>query len=188
MHADGTERHTMCSTLRKIIGFAILGFLTITLSGPILALAGVALVGLAIYGVLKFLLTGHWPSEFAALRMGLFNVVRNFFRLILWPINATVGRVGRLGWGVVAWTARRIWDLGAISGEAVAGAVIGAALGVVVGMPTQWDHITVGAGAGVGALLGVWTGIANVWTARRRRQPMMLAAAPAAPSMTRAAA
>ena len=101
--------------------------------------------------------------------------------------ETTIGRIGRGLLGFVGSIFKgAAWLVGTVIGggwtlatEVLAGTILGAALGVMIGMPTHTDRYLVFVGAGGGALLGLANGFGSIRSRQRmaRLRKMELAVA-----------
>ncbi len=163
--------------IRKILAMALIGFLVVTLAGPVVTLLGLALVGFIVWNVFQAIFAGR-PVEVERARSRLGRMCRGMFRLarftalVMVREFAYLGRtLGRKG----AWLSRAAWErarndaplVGGFMVEVVSGTAIGGSLGLVIGWRQPFLPAAIGIGAGAGAIAGILVGILN-WRARRR--------------------
>ena len=155
--------------IRKTLALSLLGFLFVALSGPIFTVAGFAALGYVIYRGFRFVAFGERPPEGKAVGATVKAIFTKAFALVKWPammLWRAISGAGKLATG-------SIWLTWVVSSEVLTSAILGAALGVLIGVPTGWDRVTVALGGGLGALLGLWNGIARTWP-RRAPPPLVL--------------
>ena len=173
--------------LRKIVLFCLLGFLSMVLFGPVVAVLSVvlsfatvilsfALVGFLIYFLLHAILYGR-QSAMESTRgfgEGLRRVVPavgdRVLRVIRFPFRVAGGLL--YGLKQVAWFAvSRTWlatrFVGSLVPVAATGVLVGAVVGTVMGAPTHDFAVTVPANALFGGLMGVGVGVAMAVMERR---------------------
>lgn len=163
--------------IRKILGLALIGFLVITLAGPVFTLLGLALVGFIAWGVFRAIFQGH-PISWQRARGGAAKLGRGVLRssrLLVLLVIRELGYLGRTLGRNGAWLSRAAWErartdaplVGGFVVEVVSGGAIGALLGLAVGWQREFLPVAIGIGAGAGAALGILVGILN-WRARRK--------------------
>ncbi len=163
--------------IRKILAMALLGFLVVTLAGPVFTLLGLALVGFVAWGLFRAVFSGRQPS-WQKLRRQTWWFGRGAYRAARFTAFVTVRELGYLGRTLGhkgAWLSRAAWerarnDAPPVAGfflEVLSGSAIGALLGLAVGWQREFMPAAIGIGAGAGAGLGILVGILN-WRSRRK--------------------
>lgn len=168
MHAQ-PQPLTTGMIIRKTLALGLLGFLFVALSGPIFTVAGFAAIGYVIYRGFRFVAFGERPPEGKAVGTTVKSIFAKAFEIVKLPavlLWRGVSGAGKLATGSV-------WLTWVVASEVLTSAILGAALGVLIGLPTGWDRVTVALGGGLGALMGLWNGVARAWP-RRTPQPLVL--------------
>src|SRR5713101_5481319 len=160
--------------LRKVFIFTLVGFLVVVLAGPLLTVLGV-LLPFALVGFLVWLpfqgfrlwRQGGWPS----IRHAFGRAVRTVFAIPVWLISRVAG--GAL------WLVRGVFGLiGFVLGIAfptVAGAFLGAVLGLIGGVEHHDAEVRIPAGAAIGGGIGFLAGA----TRSRQRVKIIRVVSPA---------
>lgn len=157
------ESMTTGLLIRRVLALSLIGFLVVTFSGPLAVLIGFAFVGWVVYSLYLMIFKQQPPASLAPFFHWTRRVTVRAFRVIRWPV-VKLWQGARGITGLTLGTLQSVYTVGC---EAVSGGVLGAALGVVVGVPTQWDHVSVAAGGVAGALLGLYLGLQHLRTQRR---------------------
>lgn len=154
-----TQPPTASVLIGRGLSYALIGFLVVTLAGPVLTLAALALLGLIVYRIYRYLVHGDHLFDGQAIGSAAGTIFRNAWQGIRQPaLGLWRGLTLAAQWSVAS--VRTTWMIGR---ELLAGVIFGAAVGVLIGVPTGWDRITVALGGGVGALLGLWNGLVLAW-------------------------
>ena len=154
--------------ITRFVGLSLLGVVCLSASGVVLGLALPFLVGYGVYASYRYYRTGEKPQVNAqivepakqvaqAAYQGSRKVSGGLFHLLGKAVGGVFWLAGSLVGG--GWT---------VATEVIAGTILGAALGVVIGMPTHTDRYLVFVGAGGGALLG----LANAFSSFRSQHRM----------------
>jgi len=151
----------------RFLGLSLLGVVVLSFSGVILGLLVPFLIGYGAFATYRYFARGEKPQVrqqvvdparkvVGAAYDGGRNIAGGLFGLI----GKTIGGMVWIAGAVVSggWT---------LATEVLGATVLGAALGVVIGMPTHTDRYLVFVGAGGGALLGMINGVSSI-RARRR--------------------
>ena len=153
----------------KVLGCALLGFVAISTAGIVIPVVTFAAVGYGIYGLFIFLWTGTWPQGWEKIPAFAKTAASKTWQVLSWPVmklaqftSYLVTGVFKISWGTVKFG----WTAGT---EILCDAILGAALGVLIGIPMKMDKVTVITGAVVGGLIGLGSGI------RKWRQPAVTA-------------
>lgn len=154
----------------RFLGLSLLGLVCLSFSGVVLGLFIPFAIGYGVYAAWRYYRTGEKPQlqqnivqpakqvagaayqGSCKVTGGLFCFLGNAMKGVIWLVTTIIGG---------GWT---------LASEVIAGAVLGAALGVVIGMPTQTDKYLVFAGAGGGALLGLANAFGNIRSRHRMAQ------------------
>lgn len=181
------NQQTPLGVLRKVALFALLGFATITLFGPVVAvlsvvlsfgtvLASFALVGYLVWSA--FVAAAHGPevawqnmrATGQAVARAMPAVGYRCGRVLSWPFRL----MGRLGAAVkrgTYFTGRQTWAVarfaGAVAPVALTGVLVGVVTGVATGMPNHTMAATVPTDALFGGLLGLGVGVAMTLAERK---------------------
>jgi hypothetical protein len=158
------------SFIARFFGLSLLGLVCLSLGGLVAALLLPFLVGYGVYALYRYFAKGQTPQVKEEIVVpvkkvaevtyqgshqvagGLMSVLRVVTRSAAWLISTIIGG----GWMMAT--------------EILGGAILGAALGVMIGLPTNTDRFLVMAGAGGGALLGMLNGIGTIRSRRRMAQ------------------
>jgi len=175
--AGGITMENMHSTghlLRKVAMMTLIGFLVITLAGPIFALLGVilpfALVGFLVWAVVRGIMLG--PVVVGRIIGNTARAVgRTAVALPLWFARRVRSGIGLLG--------RLVMSAAGVIFPVAAGAAVGAILGMLGGEQYHDADMRVPAGALIGAGIGL---IAAFWGSR----PAASVARPAHETLERA--
>jgi hypothetical protein len=165
--------------VRKVALMTLIGFLAVILAGPILTVIGVllpfALIGFLVWAPVKLLVVaknGGWP----AVRATTHRVAHGVLAVPVWTIY-------HLGAGlkyVVLSVFGLIGFLGGIILPTIAGAFLGAVLGLVGGMNHNDADVRIPAGAVIGGSIGL---VAGAW---RSKPAKRIVIRPVADGLTRA--
>jgi hypothetical protein len=154
----------------RFLGLSLLGVVMLSLSGVIAGLLLPFLIGYGVYVTYRYFARGEAPKvkeqivepakKVAGVAYqgskqvtgGLFGLLRGITRGFFWLLTTIIGG---------GWT---------LASEVLAGCILGAALGVVIGWPTETDRYLVFAGAGGGALLGLFNAIGSIRSKQRMAQ------------------
>ncbi len=154
----------------RFLGLSLLGVVCLSFSGVVLGLFLPFLVGYGVFAAYRYYRSGEKPQvkeqiieparKVAAVAYkGSRKVTGGFFGLI--------GKVlGGIGW----LTGSVIGGGFTLASEVIAGTIMGAALGVLIGMPTHTDKYLVFVGAGGGAFLGLLNAFGSFRANRRMAQ------------------
>lgn len=154
----------------RFFGLSLLGLVCISFSGVFLGLALPFLVGYGVFAVFRYFRSGEKPQlkqqlvepakkVAGAAYVGSRKVTGGILGLVGGALRGTMWLVGTIIGG--GWT---------LASEVTAGAILGAALGVLIGIPTHTDKYLVFAGAGGGALLGLANGFGSIRARNRMAQ------------------
>jgi hypothetical protein len=154
----------------RFLGLSLLGVVCLSFSGVILALLFPFAIGYGAYSLYRYYARGEKPQ----LRQQLVEPARHVggaayhgCRKVTAGLAGLVGKLFRgVGW-LVGTVIGGGWTLAT---ETLGAAILGAALGVMIGMPTQTDRYLVFVGAGGGALLGLVNGISSIRSRQRMAQ------------------
>lgn len=160
--AMNREPMTIGLLIRRVLALTLLGFLVITLSGPLAVLIGFALVGWIVYSIYLMLVHQKAPASLRPVFHGIRQATAKVFRLVRWPV-AKLWQGARGVTGITMGTLQAVYSIGC---ETMSGAILGAALGVLVGVPMSLDHFSVATGGVGGALFGFYLG----WQHRRTQK------------------
>jgi hypothetical protein len=154
----------------RFLGLSLLGVICLSLSGVIAGLLLPFLIGYGVFVTYRYFTRGETPkvkeqivepAKMVAgaayqgskqVTGGILGLLRGITRGIFWLITTVIGGG---------------WTFGT---EILAGSILGAALGVMIGLPTNTDRFLVFAGAGGGALLGLVNAIGSVRSKQRMAQ------------------
>ncbi len=158
------------SIIGRFLGLSLLGVVALSFGGVIAGLFFPFLVGYGVYAVYRYFTKGETPKvkeqiiepakKVAGVAYhgskkvsgGLMGLIGGAFRGVFWLITTVIGG----GWSLAT--------------EVISGTILGAALGVMIGIPTNTDRYLVFAGAGGGALLGLFNAIGNIRSKQRMAQ------------------
>lgn len=175
------------SILRKIILFCLLGFVTLVLFGPLVAVLSAvlsvatvilsfALVGFLVWSLFQAILYGRQTAvqNMKAVGQGMGRMVPAIADRVLRVLRFPFWALGRIAAGLknAAWfVASRTWwttrFVGSIVPVAATGVLVGAAVGLATGMQTHDLGATVPIDALCGGLMGVGVGVAMAVMERR---------------------
>ncbi|HMO36039.1 MAG TPA: hypothetical protein PKA06_08350 [Gemmatales bacterium] len=161
----------------RFLGLSLLGFVFLSFSGVLLGLFLPFAVGYGVYTLYRYYRTGEAPPlqqqvveparqvATVACKSGC-GYLGSFFR----ALGSLFSFTGRMIAGVFSFTATLLGGSFTLLSEVIAGTILGAALGVLIGMPTQTDRYLVFVGAGGGALLGLFNAFGSFRANRRLAQ------------------
>jgi hypothetical protein len=156
--------------ITRFVGLSLLGVVCLSASGVILGLALPFLVGYGVYTTYRYYRTGEKPQVKAQIVEPAKQVAQAAYQGSRKVSGGLFSLLGRAIGGVF-WLAGSIVGGGwTVATEVIAGTILGAALGVVIGMPTHTDKYLVFVGAGGGALLGLANAIGSFRTQHRMAQ------------------
>jgi hypothetical protein len=153
---------SLVSIIGRFLGLSLLGVICLSFSGVILGLLFPFAIGYGAYALYRYYARGERPqirqqiveparhvagAAYHGSRKvtgGLFGLIGKAIRGVAWLVGSIIGG----GWTLAT--------------ETLGAAILGAALGVMIGMPTNSDRYLVFVGAGGGALLGLFNGIGSL--------------------------
>lgn len=154
-----TQHFSAGGVVCRVLGCALLGFVAISTAGIIIPVVTFAAVGYGIYGLFAYLWSGKWPQGWEKIPAFAKGAARTTWHVLSWPVmklgqfvSYLVTGVFKISWGTVKLT----WTT---STEILADAILGAAFGVLIGLPMGMDKVTVATGAAVGGLVGLFSGL-----------------------------
>lgn len=154
----------------RFLGLSLLGIVCLSFSGVVLGLFLPFLIGYGVFATYRYYRSGEKPQLQQQILQPAKQVAGAAYqgsRKVGCGLICFVGKVFRgLGW-TVATIIGGGWTL---ASEVIAGTILGAALGVVIGMPTHTDKFLVFVGAGGGALLGLANAFGNFRSKQRMAQ------------------
>ena len=154
----------------RFLGLSLLGVVCLSFSGVVLGLFVPFAIGYGVYAAYRYYRSGEKPQIQQHIVQPAKQIAGAAYQ---GSKKVTGGLFGLLGKGVkgVFWLVTSIIGGGwTLASEVAVGAVLGAALGVVIGMPTNTDKYLVFAGAGGGALLGLANGFGSIRSRHRMAQ------------------
>ena len=168
--------YTVAGLVGRVLGLALLGTVVVSMAGVFATVLALSLVGYAVYAVYRFAFHGEWPRPRANLAVPAQRLAGGVRKVG----GAVVGGLRRGTYAVVSRVSGAVGGLWLLGAETVGGAVLGAALGVLIGLPTGTDRILVGIGAAGGAVVGVWNGLGALRARRLAAARQTLPVIPAA--------
>lgn len=156
--------------IARFLGLSLLGFVALSFSGVLLGLFVPFMIGYGVFATYRYYRSGEKPQVkehivepakqvvgaayqgSKKVTGGLLSVIGGIFRGTAWMVGTIIAG----GWTLAT--------------EVLAGSILGAALGVVIGMPTHTDRYLVFAGAAGGALLGLANGFGSIRSRQRMAQ------------------
>lgn len=154
----------------RFLGLSLLGLVCISFSGVILGLALPFLVGYGVFAVYRYYRSGEKPQVKQQIVEPAKKIAGVAYQGSKKVTGGILGMVGGVLRGVTWLVATVIGGGWTLASEVIAGSILGAALGVMIGIPTQTDRYLVFAGAGGGALLGLANGIGSIRSRQRMAQ------------------
>ncbi|HQR44078.1 MAG TPA: hypothetical protein PLX97_15390, partial [Gemmatales bacterium] len=152
----------------RFVGLSLLGVVCLSASGVVMGLALPFLVGYGVYAAWRYYRSGEKPQVQAHIVEPAKQVAQAAYQGSRKVSGGLFSFIGKAIGGVF-WLAGSIIGGGwTLASEVIAGTILGAALGVMIGMPTNTDRYLVFVGAGGGALLG----LANAFGSFRSKQRM----------------
>ncbi len=156
--------------ITRFLGLSLLGFVALSFSGVLLGLFVPFMIGYGVFAGYRYYRSGEKPQVKQHIVEPAKQVVGAAYQGSKKVTGGLIGLVGKLLRGT-AWTVATIIGGGwTLATEVLAGTILGAALGVVIGMPTQTDKYLVFAGAAGGALLGLANGFGSIRSRQRMAQ------------------
>lgn len=156
--------------ISRFLGLSLLGFVALSFSGVLLGLFVPFMIGYGVFAVYRYYRSGEKPQVKEHIVEPAKQVVGAAYQGSKKVTGGLLSLIGGLLRGI-AWTVGTVVGGGwTLATEVLAGTILGAALGVVIGMPTQTDKYLVFAGAAGGALLGLANGFGAIATRRRMAQ------------------
>lgn len=156
--------------ITRFLGLSLLGFVALSFSGVLLGLFVPFMIGYGVFAGYRYYRSGEKPQVKEQIINPAKQVVGAAYegsKKVSCGLVCLIGKVLR----GTAWTAGTIIGGGwTLATEVLAGTILGAALGVVIGMPTQTDKYLVFAGAAGGALLGLANGFGSIRSRQRMAQ------------------
>lgn len=154
----------------RFLGLSLLGLVCLSFSGVLLGLFVPFVIGYGVYSVYRYYRSGEKPQVRQHIVEPAKKVAGVAYQGSKKVTGGLVGLIGGLFRGIT-------WTLGTVIGggwtlatEILVGTILGAALGVMIGMPTNTDKYLVFAGAGGGALLGLVNGFSSLRSRHRIAQ------------------
>jgi hypothetical protein len=151
----------------RFLGLSLLGVIALSMSGVVLGLLLPFLVGYGVYSVYRYYSRGEKPQIRQQIVEPAKRVAGAAYHGGKQVTGGLFGFVGKIIGGIVGLAATIVSGGWTLATEVFAATVLGAALGVVIGMPTHTDRYLVFVGAGGGALLGLFSAIGNMRSRQR---------------------
>lgn len=151
----------------RFLGLSLLGVVCLSFSGVLIGLFVPFIIGYGVYSAYRYYRSGEKPQvqqQIVEPAKKVVNVAYQGSRKVTGGLLGFVGSIFKgAGW-LVGTLIGGGWTL---ASEVIVGTILGAALGVMIGMPTQTDRYLVFVGAGGGALLGLANGFGSIRSRQR---------------------
>jgi hypothetical protein len=151
----------------RFLGLSLLGVVCLSFSGVVVGLFLPFLIGYGVFAAYRYYRSGEKPQvkeHIIEPARKVAEVAYKGSRKVTGGLFGLIGKVfGGLGWLVSSVIGGGL----TLASEVIAGTIMGAALGVMIGMPTHTDKYLVFVGAGGGAFLGLLNAL-GTFSANRR--------------------
>lgn len=161
---------TVPMLIGRFLGLSLLGLVCLSFSGVFIGLGVPFLIGYGVYAAYRYYRSGEKPQVKEQIVEPAKKIAGVAYQGSKKVTGGLLGLVGGLVRNVVWLTGTIIGGGWTLATEVIAGTIIGAALGVMIGIPTHTDKYLVFAGAGGGALLGLANGIGSIRSRQRMAQ------------------
>ena len=156
--------------IARFLGLSLLGTVALSFSGVLLGLFIPFMIGYGVFAIYRYYRSGEKPQVKQHIVEPAKQVVGAAYqgsKKVSYGLISFLGSIVRGTAWIVATVIGGGWTLAT---EVIAGTILGAALGVVIGMPTHTDRYLVFAGAAGGALLGLANGFGSIRSRQRMAQ------------------